>query len=238
MRDTLGLPQPPCFPGGWHMVQVGSTLFPWTQGFLSLPSLFDKALLKFCLIVLKHMYSFKNTSVKEPFKALGNRYSRGDKKLNLLKRLEKSFLVERNWMLSELLLLINTWLRIKAVNIKTDHLYKVKNRQNAKEFPPPSKIRHVKPIGRKATVKAGLSNQGSCRTRLDSQSFMNTLFCSKLINNLPYSLQRDYLSAKLCVHLKVFLGREAFMQIENKLISLARRCFTRAPGAEYMTLSE
>lgn len=238
MRDTLGLPQPPCFPGGWHMVQVGSTLFPWTQGFLSLPSLFDKALLKFCLIVLKHMYSFKNTSVKEPFKALGNRYSRGDKKLNLLKRLEKSFLVERNWMLSELLLLINTWLRIKAVNIKTDHLYKVKNRQNAKEFPPPSKIRHVKPIGRKATVKAGLSNQGSCRTTSDSQSFMNTLFCSKLINNLPYSLQRDYLSAKLCVHLKVFLGREAFMQIENKLISLARRCFTRAPGAEYMTLSE
>lgn len=66
---------------------------------------------------------------------------------------------------------------------------------------------------------------------------MNTLFWSKWTNNLPYSLQRDYLSAKLCMYLKIFTGMEVFMQTEKKLISSARQCFSSVK-TEYMTLSD
>lgn len=34
------------------------------------------------------------------------------------------------------------------------------------------------------------------------------------------------------MYLEVFRGMEAFMQIENKLISSARQCFIWAPGEE------
>lgn len=58
--------QPRCSPGtsarreGWQQIPTTNT------GIFSLPSLFDKFLFKFCLIVIKHMYSFKNTSVNQP----------------------------------------------------------------------------------------------------------------------------------------------------------------------------
>lgn len=55
-------------------------------GVSSLPSLFDKRLWTFWLIVIKHMCSFKNRSFKPPFSTPENTYSTGDRKLGLLKR--------------------------------------------------------------------------------------------------------------------------------------------------------